>query len=763
MLEAGNIDLSNRPRVRNHDGSISTVRSLGVNIDNQEVLIPTVSEDGRIMGDEEAINTYVKTGRHLGKFKTPEESNAYAEVLHRSQEAMLDAPKVGGIAGLYAKEIGRSVATALSHPPPEPEPSWSTWALTKALGGGLVSGGLEYSGSVADLASGAAAPMAATGGSAGGMFASQTDAERRQEDEARQRMLKGPAFDPSMGNVMRAKAGEFAPDPITAHKSAQILHGLSAGVGKAVGSAMTFGPVAGAVVFGAEEGNTAAQNLMVAGVDGETAAKVGAVTAVASAVGAGLPVVGKTVAKTATLALTGGPGTYIAQEALSRKILADAGYSAQAEMHDPLDPVMLALSTVIPGAMGALAMRQAARAAARAKAAEQVRAEPAKEVQPTEPAPKAEAEPVKAAPPDMDAIAARAAEDPAAVDAARVRVLDDAEAKHIPPETPPGNERGIDVVRESVESGDMAPAVRMAAEQEARAPLQTETPAFREWFGESKVVDAEGKPLVFYHGTYSDFDAFDPQQTRDIGSHFGTQEQASKFGNRVVPVFLSVKKPLRLDDVFSTEGGLEKAWNDIHYETDITSQESDRLLSLAKEVSEKWESGREVDNTTIPEVSEFWKLAKHVIERSGYDGLVYKNDIEGAGDSYAVFRPEQIKSAVGNSGRFDPKSGSLTDPAPVATPRDIGQPETPGTEGAASRPGAEEPKPATPEQDSSRLSSAVDEIANADPNTMVQLPGHDAPMKLSDAMELIDQQTKELLQQGDFVKAAATCALMSGM
>jgi hypothetical protein len=30
---------------------------------------------------------------------------------------------------------------------------------------------------------------------------------------------------------------------------------------------------------------------------------------------------------------------------------------------------------------------------------------------------------------------------------------------------------------------------------------QQETPAFKNWFGESKVVDAEGKPLVVYHGT----------------------------------------------------------------------------------------------------------------------------------------------------------------------------------------------------------------------------------------------------------------------
>lgn len=670
------------------------------------------------------------------------------ELLRRVRERDAALPVQGGIAGLYAPSIRQAVQRQLSNPAPEPEPTWSTWALTKALGGGFVSGGLEYSGSVADLASGAAAPMAATGGSAGGMFALPSDAERQQEEDARQRMLKGPAFDPKMGNVMRAKAGEFAPDPITSHKSAQILHGLTSGVGKAVGSAVTFGPLAGAVVFGAEEGNTAAQNLMVSGVDGETAAKVGAVTAVASAVGAGLPVAGKTIAKTVALALTGGPGTYVAQEALSRKILADAGHQAQAEMHDPFDPVMLALSTVIPGAMGALAMRQAARAAARAKASEPARTEPGKEAQPPEPAPRAEAEPVKAVPHDTDAIAARAAEDPAAADAARVRVLEDAEAKHIPTETPPGNERGIDAVRESVESGDMAPAVRMAAEQEARAPLQTETTAFKEWFGNSKVVSSEGGPMVVYHGTRGDISSFDQGA---IGSRFGMSDgfyftsdahSASQYADSIANAVNDWRPGSKHSKPVEPGANVVPAYVRIDNPKII---ETDGPVEFAVDMG---------DGEVIRDA-----------RAAGHDGVIVRRRRGDGFDSDLViaFKPEQIKSAIGNSGRFDPQSVSLTDHTSVAAPRDIGQPETPGAERRGGDVGDEEPKPATPEQETSRLSSAVDEISNADPNTIVQLPGHDTPMKLSEAMELIDQQTKELLQQGDFVKAAATCALMSGM
>lgn len=82
----GNIDLYNRPQVRNADGSISTVRSLSFNDGNNEVLIPTVSNDGRILSDNDAIDNYYKTGQYLGKFNTVDEANNYAQRLHNEQD-----------------------------------------------------------------------------------------------------------------------------------------------------------------------------------------------------------------------------------------------------------------------------------------------------------------------------------------------------------------------------------------------------------------------------------------------------------------------------------------------------------------------------------------------------------------------------------------------------------------------------------------------------------------------------------------------------
>jgi hypothetical protein len=56
-------------------------KPLAVNVDEEEVLIPTVTEDGKTLTAKEAVELYQKTGMHHGKFKSQDHSNKYASRL----------------------------------------------------------------------------------------------------------------------------------------------------------------------------------------------------------------------------------------------------------------------------------------------------------------------------------------------------------------------------------------------------------------------------------------------------------------------------------------------------------------------------------------------------------------------------------------------------------------------------------------------------------------------------------------------------------
>ena len=87
---AGNIDLYNRPKAINADGTTSTVHSTGFNVDGKEVLVPTVwMKDGKAYHSdnlEEILQHYYDTGEYLGKFDTVDDANEYAEKLHLAQD-----------------------------------------------------------------------------------------------------------------------------------------------------------------------------------------------------------------------------------------------------------------------------------------------------------------------------------------------------------------------------------------------------------------------------------------------------------------------------------------------------------------------------------------------------------------------------------------------------------------------------------------------------------------------------------------------------
>ena len=197
-----------------------------------------------------------------------------------------------------------------------------------------------------------------------------------------------------------------------------------------------------------------------------------------------------------------------------------------------------------------------------------------------------------------------------------------------------------------------APPVRSNPRRRRAPHPQVSTSAFQRWFGDSKVVDAEGEPLVVYHGTCGDFSVFDPERadtTAGTGVPFGTffftsmPEVADTYardmrrryclGASTMPVYLSLQDPLIVD---LTKWAHAPSWNRIPYR------------------NREW-----TINT----------LTEHALRR-GYDGLIVKGVWDtglgkprkgrGVGDTYVAFAPEQIKSAIGNRGTFDPDDADIT-------------------------------------------------------------------------------------------------------
>jgi hypothetical protein len=177
------------------------------------------------------------------------------------------------------------------------------------------------------------------------------------------------------------------------------------------------------------------------------------------------------------------------------------------------------------------------------------------------------------------------------------------------------------------------------------------------------VVDAEGRPLVVYHGTATPgFSEFDPKQARSEGGAFffshsslmknpatnangyATRRGGAVDDGAVMPVYLRMTNPLIAGFTEPMPEGDEAIvqWLD-------RMQKFNRKLDANK--------------------NEYYQRTIKEAKRNGHDGVIFKNvedeRMDGGRrwndetDVYAAFRPEQIKSATGNRGTFDPKDPDI--------------------------------------------------------------------------------------------------------
>jgi hypothetical protein len=236
---------------------------------------------------------------------------------------------------------------------------------------------------------------------------------------------------------------------------------------------------------------------------------------------------------------------------------------------------------------------------------------------------------------------------------------------------------------------------------------------FVRWFGDSKVVDAEGKPLVVYHGTQSadPFEIFRPSPVeqgrpidQSVGVHFAVDKKIGEFfgrdGGRVLTVYLGLQNPRKIQ---AEETRFDQALIARDVISVVLDNESGRDLfvqwaqksrgvdsSTANRMFDTLRSGLPITANAFPgqaasrdtSVTDYvdnfdnqlaslgqegrTKVGEEYVRQlkeQGFDGLEYTNtspnETRGASDltTYLAFDPDQIKSTQ-NLGDFsaDPRT-----------------------------------------------------------------------------------------------------------
>lgn len=257
---------------------------------------------------------------------------------------------------------------------------------------------------------------------------------------------------------------------------------------------------------------------------------------------------------------------------------------------------------------------------------------------------------------------------------------------------------GLEKIKKQWEEGeDLLPEFAQAKVAAAASAVAVEPPiadrqtsAFDAWFSGSKVVDQDGNPLKVYHGTGADIAEFDFAFTGNGNDQHGSgfyftsnpdeasgyaSEQKDKGGTtpNVVAAYLAIKKPIVCVDGQAQQKLLTRSqinkimqaspifddvltnFGDVEYEgrakvmnlaLDTYSQDDNLLHQLHL-----------LANDFYPDrVKEFNEAVR---KATGYDGVIAKFGGKQT-VHYIAWFPDQIKSAIGNSGTFDPKNNSIT-------------------------------------------------------------------------------------------------------
>ncbi|KGO33050.1 hypothetical protein JT06_16820, partial [Desulfobulbus sp. Tol-SR] len=200
--------------------------------------------------------------------------------------------------------------------------------------------------------------------------------------------------------------------------------------------------------------------------------------------------------------------------------------------------------------------------------------------------------------------------------------------------------------------------------EDAASKIQN-LPAFKKWFAGSKVVDADGAPLVVYHGTTSSFDEFKSNYRKNEQFGFGIHltddpEFASRYADKdlqgrkkgagnVIPAYVSAKNILNADEIV-VEGSPEYA---LAYK--LAGRLRPQLFANQYTENGSEKTGKKEVYLQHAIDAAQGKTAEKAIREAGYDGVWYESKVVGTpfagrqtmaakARSLVVFEPTQIKS-----------------------------------------------------------------------------------------------------------------------
>jgi hypothetical protein len=198
---------------------------------------------------------------------------------------------------------------------------------------------------------------------------------------------------------------------------------------------------------------------------------------------------------------------------------------------------------------------------------------------------------------------------------------------------------------------------------------------FWRWFGSSKVVDDQGRPLVVYHGTKSDINSFTPMRIGKGSTMFGDYDierhgsfttpdaalahefamQGDMGSSNIMPLYLKIDNYIDMVDGQYTN----ELWNQIEQ---YAEEHGFNPYSMARMFGDFWagETWQMFDKDANNDPKDWIDM----LQSFGYDGaLIYEpgpDDDSVSGVSYVTFHPHQIKSAIGNRGQYS-KSPKITE------------------------------------------------------------------------------------------------------